>query len=138
MQIYEKLLTDLLKHDVENFKSWLHVLTRNFCLMKIRTQKAVQLKNESLKKDVEIFMETSYEMHPDNGQALDADVEALKKCMEKLNADQKTCVALFYLEEKCYQEIADTSGFNLKKVKSFIQNGKRNLKICLEKSHVNI
>ncbi len=138
MQIYEKLLEDLLKHEVENFKSWLHVLARNFCLMKLRVRKSQQQKTEELKKDATLFMESTYEMHHDNGQAIDKDEDALKKCLEKLNEQQKLCVAQFYLEEKCYQEISESLGFDLKKVKSYIQNGKRNLKICLEKSNVNI
>jgi len=136
MQIFEKLSVDLLNHEVENFKSWLHVLTRNFCLMKLRSEKTKKEKEEKIKKDAIIFMESPYEMHHENGQAMDSDINALKNCIEKLNEEQKKCVSLFYLEEKCYQEIADSSGYDLKKVKSHIQNGKRNLKICLEKSNV--
>ncbi len=136
MQIYEKLSSDLAKHEVENFKSWLHVLTRNFCLMKLRSEKSRENKLIEMKKDAEIFMESTYELHHDNGKALDSDIEALKKCVENLNKEQKICVSQFYLEEKCYQEIAENSGYELKKVKSYIQNGKRNLKICLEKNNV--
>jgi RNA polymerase sigma-70 factor (ECF subfamily) len=40
---------------------------------------------------------------------------------------------LFYLEQKCYKDIADLTGYDLNKVKSAIQNGKRNLKICMER-----
>ena len=138
MQIYEKLEDELMKHEVGNFKSWLHVLTKNFCLMNIRAKKTIQHKTEQFKKDVEIFMESSYEMHPDNGQSIETDKDALKFCMEKLNKQQRLCVAQFYLEEKCYQEIAEYLGYDIKKVKSHIQNGKRNLKICLEKSNVNV
>lgn len=136
MQIFEKLSVDLLNHEVENFKSWLHVLTRNFCLMKLRSEKTKKEKEEKIKKDAIIFMESPYELHHENGQAMDSDINALKNCIEKLNEEQRKCVSMFYLEEKCYQEIADSSGYDLKKVKSHIQNGKRNLKICLEKSNV--
>ena len=79
-------------------------------------------------------MESSYEMHHNNESVLDHEMEALKKCIEELKSEQKQCVTLFYLEEKCYQEIADELNFDLKKVKSHIQNGKRNLKICLEQN----
>ncbi|MFN9500440.1 MAG: RNA polymerase sigma factor, partial [Chryseotalea sp.] len=58
----------------------------------------------------------------------------LKKCIEELNAEQQSCINLFYLQEKCYQEVANHTGYDLKKVKSYIQNGKRNLKICLERN----
>jgi len=136
MQIFEKLSDDLQKHDVDNFKSWLHVLTRNFCLMKLRKEKSTKEKEEKIQKEQVLFMESGYEMHHDNGVAVDTDLEALKECMKKLNKEQKQCVSLFYLEEMCYQDIASTSGYDLKKVKSYIQNGKRNLKICLEKNNV--
>jgi len=82
----------------------------------------------------ELFMESSYEMHLNNESVLDQDMEALKKCIEELKLEQKLCVTLFYLEEKCYQEIAEELNFELKKVKSHIQNGKRNLKICMEQN----
>jgi len=61
------------------------------------------------------------------------DFEKLESCLQTLKLEQKTCVRLFYLEQKCYKDIADMTGFDLNKVKSFIQNGKRNLKICMEK-----
>lgn len=136
MQIFEKLPEALQKHEVENFKSWLHVLSKNFCLMKLRSEKSRQQKHEDLKKDTGLFMETSYELHHENGKAIDEDIDALKECMEKLSAEQKACVSMFYLQEKCYKEIVDLSGYDMKKVKSYIQNGKRNLKICLENKHV--
>ena len=71
-------------------------------------------------------------MHPISEPALEQDLNALKKCIDQLKQEQKECVKLFYLDEKCYQEIADEINVELKKVKSLIQNGKRNLKICIE------
>jgi len=73
-------------------------------------------------------------MHLNNESVLDRDMEALKKCIGELKSEQKECITLFYLEEKCYQEIAEELNFDLKKVKSHIQNGKRNLKICMEQN----
>jgi RNA polymerase sigma-70 factor (ECF subfamily) len=58
----------------------------------------------------------------------------LEKCIETLGDEQKQCVKLFYLQEKCYKEITESTGFDMNKVKSYIQNGKRNLKICMEKN----
>ena len=99
-------------------------------------KKQVRDKNlEAFKKDSQIFMESEYSEHHLNGQALDSDLEALNECIEKLNEDQKKCVSMFYLDQKCYQEISNGLGYDLKKVKSYIQNGKRNLKICIEKKH---
>jgi RNA polymerase sigma-70 factor (ECF subfamily) len=65
---------------------------------------------------------------------LEEDLSKLEKCISKLVDGQKQCLELFYLQEKCYKEVADATGFDLNKVKSFIQNGKRNLKICMEEN----
>ena len=76
-------------------------------------------------------MENSYELHHNNEQVVEQDLEALKKCIEQLKTEQKKCVSLFYLQEKSYKEVSDLTGYTIKQVKSFIQNGKRNLKINL-------
>jgi RNA polymerase sigma-70 factor (ECF subfamily) len=132
MQIFEKLITELPKRKIENFKPWLHVITRNHCLMYLRSEKTRTSNEERIAESQEFFMESSYDLHLNNEQVLDSDLESLKKCIDELKLEQKECVKLFYLEEKCYQEIADETKYELKKVKSFIQNGKRNLKICME------
>lgn len=63
----------------------------------------------------------------------DRQLELMAMCLEELNSEQQQCVTLFYLEKKSYQEIAEKTGYSLMQVKSHIQNGKRNLKILLEK-----
>lgn len=134
MQIFEKLMIELPKREIDNFKPWLHVIAKNHCLMQLRSQKIKLAQQEKLVSEQDIFMESSFEMHHNNEPVLEHDLEALRKCIEQLKTEQKECVRLFYLEEKCYQEISDKLSFELKKVKSFIQNGKRNLKICMEKN----
>jgi RNA polymerase sigma-70 factor (ECF subfamily) len=131
MQIFEKLVTELLRRDVENFRPWLYVLVKNHCLMTLRAEKSQNLHKQKLMDNTEIFMESDNGLHP-NDMTQEATVAALKNCIEQLKASQKECVKLFYLEEKCYQEIAVASGLEINMVKSHIQNGKRNLKICLE------
>lgn len=132
MQIHEKLITSLLKHKVDNFKSWLYVNARNHCLMQLRSQKG------KIKEEISPFlMENAVDTHlaPDGYRdepELESDVKKLEKCIETLAGPQKNCVKLFYLQEKCYKEVADETGFDLNQVKSYIQNGKRNLKICME------
>lgn len=133
MQIFEKLILELPKREIENFKPWLHVITKNYCLMQLRTQKSQLAHREKIVESADIFMESSYEMHHNNETVLEQDITALKKCIDELKDEQKECIKLFYLEECCYQEIADQTNFEIKKVKSFIQNGKRNLKICMDK-----
>lgn len=134
MFIFEKLIVDLPRHEVQNFKSWLYVLTKNHCLMEIRSRKSADRRLEGLKTEQE-FMESEDELHPldREGNFLE---KALKECIEKLKSEQKQCIELFYYQKLCYQEIAEKLGMSEKKVKSYLQNGKRNLKICLEGKNV--
>jgi RNA polymerase sigma-70 factor (ECF subfamily) len=130
MHVFEKLVTELPKHEVTNFKSWLYVMTKNHCFMELRSRKTDEKRLEGLKTEQE-FMESEGELHPLDKEEGSVE-DALKVCIEKLKADQKACIELFYYQKKCYQEIADELKMDEKKVKSFLQNGKRNLKICLE------
>jgi RNA polymerase sigma factor (sigma-70 family) len=127
MGIFEELIIKVKQHDIKQFRSWVYVLSRNYCLMQLRSGK----KEEVVSLDE--VMEFTPFLHPEDNNKEEA-LKALERCMEKLTAGQKQSVDLFYLKEKCYKEIADITGFSLNDVKSYIQNGKRNLKICLEKS----
>jgi RNA polymerase sigma factor (sigma-70 family) len=130
MQVFEKLINDLHKHDVANFKSWLYVMAKNECLMFLRSQNRQKVHStENLNGHV---MEIPAAVHHEDENALEADLTKLETCISQLNDEQQQCIKLFYLERKCYQEVSDQTGFALKKVKSFIQNGRRNLKICVE------
>ena len=138
MNIFEKLITDLPRHEVQNFKSWLYVLTKNHCLMEIRSRKSADSRLEGLKTEQE-FMESEEELHlidrEDN--SMESSLEkALMDCIEQLKTEQKQCIEMFYYQKLCYQEIADSLKMEEKTVKSYLQNGKRNLKICLEGKHV--
>ena len=135
MQIFEKLITDLPGKEVRNFKSWLYVLTKNHCLMQIRSKKSADGRMEGYKIEQE-FMESEQALHPIDKEDHSVE-EALKNCIEQLKSEQKQCIELFYYEKLCYQEIAERLGMNEKKVKSYLQNGKRNLKICLERKNVS-
>ena len=135
MQIFEKLIADLPGHEVRNFKSWLYVLSKNHCLMQIRAKKTTDGRLEGYKIEQE-FMESELDMHPIDKEEHSLE-EALKECINQLKAEQKQCVELFYYQKQCYQEIAEQLKMNEKKVKSYLQNGKRNLKICLEKKDVS-
>ena len=135
MQIFEKLITELPGQEIRNFKSWLYVLTKNHCLMQIRSQKSAGGKLEGYKIEQE-FMESQQEMHPIDREEQVVE-KALKQCIEQLKAEQKQCIELFYYQKLCYREIVEKLNITEKKVKSYLQNGKRNLKICLEKTHVS-
>lgn len=129
MQIFEELVTKLKLHEVQNFKSWLHVLSRNHCLMALRKSS----KNPTVAME-DNFVENNDFVHLDIDDAKETQLTVMEKCMETLPEEQRKSVDLFYLQEKCYKEVAEITGYDMLKVKSYIQNGKRNLKICIEKN----
>ena len=128
MDIFEELNTKLKIHDVDNFKGWLHVLARNYCLMQLRSPK--NIKTTEFNSD---FMQSGQTSHLEN-DILDKEetFRQLEQCIEKLPQDQKHSIELFFIEKKCYNEISEITGHEWNQVRSYIQNGKRNLKICLE------
>lgn len=128
MQLFGKLGDKLRDHEVSNFRSWLYVTARNECLMQIRSKKGKFMKE--FDQDV---VENELPLHPEADADLETDLSRLAQCIETLAEEQKRCVSLFYLEEKCYKDIANETGYELNKVKSYIQNGKRNLRLCMEK-----
>lgn len=129
MQIFEELVVKLKIHEVQNFKSWLHVLSRNYCLMAIRKNS----RHTTVSME-DTFVENTEFVHLDIDDTKEEKLTVMERCMEKLPEEQRISVQLFYLEEKCYKEVADLTGYEMLKVKSYIQNGKRNLKICIEKN----
>lgn len=129
MEIFQRLSDKLLKHDVSNFRSWLYVTAKNHCLMQLRSASQKNFSNEF----DEDFMYLEESGHPEQADDTEFQVGRMKKCIETLTSGQKECVTLFYLHDKCYKEIAAVTGMEWNKVRSLIQNGKRNLKICMEK-----
>ena len=128
-QVFLKVITELQKYPVDYLKSWLYTIARNHCLMKLRD------------KNIFISVEdhtnlTAHETDPKELAEKEMTLSLLETSLEELNPEQKTCVTLFYLQKKSYHEIVETTGFTLLQVKSYIQNGKRNLKILVEKKIV--
>jgi RNA polymerase sigma-70 factor (ECF subfamily) len=134
MQIFEKLISEVPKHNIENFRSWLHVVTKNFCLMQIRSHKFRSQKHNEWIGESQIFMENSLELHPIDNEEADLE-KTLQECIEKLKDEQKECIRQFYYENRCYNEIAFNLNLDENKVKSHLQNGKRNLKLCIEEKN---
>ena len=134
MDIFDDLNTKLRLHEVDNFKGWLHVLARNYCLMQLRSPR--NLKTTEFNP---VFMYSEQNTHL-NGEALEKEenFKKLEQCIDTLPDEQKQSVMLFYLEKKCYNEIAAITGFDWNKVRSYIQNGKRNLKLCLEEKQIKV
>jgi len=138
MEIIEQLFVKLLKHEITYFSSWLHQVARNHCLMYLRKHKREGGDNATFEDFMANDMESAEEMH----LSLDAErmpAEALiHEALMILNEQQKICVQKFYLENMSYSEIADATGYDLNKVKSYIQNGKRNMRIYIERNHGEI
>ncbi len=133
MQIFEDLFRDLKKHEIRNFKSWLYTVTKNHCLLQLRSQQQFKKMAIELKKDSEGIMESGYLLHPVDDP--EKKMNELEDAILSLNKEQRTCIELFYLKKKCYREIAEATGNSYNEVKSHIQNGKRNLRIFLDRQH---
>jgi RNA polymerase sigma-70 factor (ECF subfamily) len=127
VSIFEELVVKLQKHEVENFKAWLYTLSKNHCLMRLRSEK----KQTTVNFDVEL-MQSEENVHLDGELDKEENFKKLDYCLGQLQDEQKKVIELFYLQGKCYNEIAGQTGMEWNKVRSLIQNGRRNLKICMD------
>ena len=130
--IFETLTEKLRKHEVNNFKSWLYVLAKNHCLMALRKSSKRIVENSAPE-----VMHSLDQRHLNEETGLLLEIEGqeadLRDCIKKLPNQQQRCITAFYFEECSYKEIAASENLPLNKVRSFIQNGRRNLKSCMEK-----
>lgn len=132
MEIFEKLHLDIQKFEIQHFKSWLHKVAKNHCLMKLRKKQPKFEYKDMMNSDLESG-DVSWTALAEEENGTEIAESRLNDCMEKLkSAEQKKCIDLFYYKEKSYKEIETSTGLSFKEVKSFIQNGKLNLKKCLE------
>ncbi len=127
-QVFLKAITELHKYKVDYFKSWIYMVAKNHCLMKLRHKNrfSVEINEQLLATPEETDNKNS---HLQKEQTL----TNMEWAMQQLNKEQQQCLTLFYLQKKSYQDITSETGFSLLQVKSYIQNGKRNLKIMLER-----
>ena len=129
MQIFEDLIRKIHRQDIKDFPKWLYVVSKNHCLMDIRSRK------NSQEVSFDEFVESPTKLHPEESYVEKEERFAqMERCMDKLPEKQKASIDLFFLREKCYKEIVEMTGYSLNEVKSYIQNGKRNLKNCMEKN----
>lgn len=133
MDVFEKVLTDLKRHQVENFRTWIYTVAKNQCLMAYRKEKRVEERHEAYINLSKEIMESDIPVHL-NGESEEETDRKLNVAIEALNTEQKECIRLFYFEKKSYEEIESQTGYTFKQVKSYLQNGKRNLKIQLSKA----
>ena len=128
MMIFESLYNKVLKHDISNFKSWLYSVTKNECFMQLRRKNDKTIEYNSTQQS--IIVDDEYQF------IRELQLEELENALLHLKTEQYEAIQLFYLKELSYKEISEILGWDLKKVKSQIQNAKRNLKIILEENHV--
>ena len=131
MQLFEELVVKIKEVEIQSFKAWLYTCIRNNCLMEIRKRS----KNLSVSLD-DSFMEFCDDFHLTVVSESENREESLRECVESLPEKQRVSVKYFFLDELSYKEVEERTGFSSKMVKSFIQNGKRNLKLCLERKGV--
>lgn len=130
-QVFEKVISEVKKYNISYFKSWLYIVAKNQCLMQLRkslnkptfSYKEIDDRDMGIEEEQDILVkEFLYEKT----------ISMLKEAMRKLSNEQELCIRLFYLEKLSYREIESKTGFTFQQIKSYIQNGKRNLNILLK------
>jgi RNA polymerase sigma factor (sigma-70 family) len=130
-QIFLKVLTEVSKYRIEFFKSWLYMVAKNHCLMRLR--------DKGLKGAKELSENHPASTEVDKTELVETEqtYDRLEEAIEELSEEQRQCVILFYLKKNSYTQISEKTGFSMMQVKSYIQNGKRNLKIILDRKMKN-
>lgn len=126
-QIFLKVLTEVGKYRIDYFKSWLYMVAKNHCLMRLRDKGAKEVKELSEHHAASTDTDRQELMASEQTYGL------LEESLKELSEEQRQCVILFYLKKNSYQQISEKTGYSMMQVKSYIQNGKRNLKILLDK-----
>ncbi len=129
MNLYTELLHKLPHQQISNFKGWLYVVAKNYCLMQLRSSR----KHQTVELQLNDVQSEEF-VHLDSVLEKEAELKKLEKCIEGLGEEQQKAVRLFYLQNKCYNEISGETGWDWNKVRSLIQNGRRNLKTCMEQN----
>jgi RNA polymerase sigma-70 factor (ECF subfamily) len=127
MQIFEDLLPKISNYEIKSFKTWIYSVAKNHCFQILRKNEKEVLVDFNVQ-----FVEFADIMHLLNKENEDERLAKLGKCMDKLPDVQRISINNFFLEEMSYADIVEATGYQLKSVKSYIQNGKRNLKNCIE------
>ncbi|HEY0355020.1 MAG TPA: sigma-70 family RNA polymerase sigma factor [Flavisolibacter sp.] len=126
-QVFLKVLTEVSKYRIEYFKSWLYMVAKNHCLMKLRD------KGGKIVKELNENHVAAADPHPSELKENDLAYDLLEEALNEISEEQRQCVILFYLKKNSYNQVSEKTGFSLMQVKSYIQNGKRNLKIILDR-----
>jgi RNA polymerase sigma-70 factor (ECF subfamily) len=130
-QIFSKVITEVDKYQVTHFKSWLYTIARNHCFMQLR-HKNYNLPESSIDADTyqkeDFYTDTLHRINEKEHL-----LKLLEESMDELHPNQRQCISLFYLKNMSYQKISEETGFSLLQIKSYIQNGKRNIKLMIQR-----
>jgi RNA polymerase sigma-70 factor (ECF subfamily) len=130
--VFEKALGEVGKYEIPFFKSWIYSVAKNHCLMQLRSRSSKPGTTDELPEVTSAELLTDHELKMKE-LLMEEQSHHLKAALHELNPEQRICVEMFYLEKSSYHEIETKTGFSFAQVKSHIQNGKRNLRIILEK-----
>jgi RNA polymerase sigma-70 factor (ECF subfamily) len=126
INLYEELSLKIHRYQIDNFKTWLYSTAKNHCLQILRKEKNRFFEENDVRDMESDEFEHLIDVEDDKEKE-----DALNYCLETLSEEQRQCIVLFFFEDYSYADIVEKSGFELSKVKSYIQNGKRNLRICI-------
>lgn len=135
MAVYEKLMVDLKRCEIRKFSNWIHSVARNYCLMQLRSRKSMIHPDDENSAGWDLISDASQTGSTSTENDKESDLRLMEEAITHLNTEQRICIELFYIKNYCYQDVSEISGFSLLEVKSYIQNGKRNLKIYMMKKN---
>jgi len=127
-EIFVRLKADMQKQQIENFRSWFYVYTKNHCLGILRKQQNTQRKQAVVEETLAFHSQTPYDFEND------LQISAVTSALEQLKPDQRNCISEFYLARQTYEEVAEKLNYTIKQVKSHLQNGRRNLRLIMEEN----
>ncbi len=130
MTLFEKVVEDLKRHEVENFRTWVYSVAKNHCLMELRKERTTSPHKENYEAFIKTIVENEDSTHLNGVSQVELDGK-LEAAISSLKDDQQKCIRLFYFEKKSYEDIVNSTDYSYKEVKSHLQNAKRNLKIKL-------
>jgi RNA polymerase sigma-70 factor (ECF subfamily) len=130
MTVFNKISSDLKRIEVRQFSDWLYKLVLDLCNIEVRKKTAG--KGESKQILIEELSDEKNDLYINTEDGVKLDSNSLRLAINTLNESQKICIDLFYIQNRSYQEVAETTGYTINQVKTNIQNGKRLLKSYLE------
>lgn len=128
-RLFEELLLKLPGCEIPAFRTLLYNEACDYCFRVIEKEnKEIPVRfNNNKPESAEILRLLCDE------ETGDKRTQALHNCLGRLPDGQRICITHFFIKEMSYADIVEKTGYALNTVKSNIENGKRNLMICINK-----